>query len=142
MTITELSCILEVAADANRAQDQDRKWRALTALRSATIADHDVLIVTDRIEEKPTEIPGFGHNHLCANGACVCDVQPYGVLRYFSVRVFIEGNPKFSIMDDYQVTPAARLLVCTIAREAQRVGPSERKPLQKIEGSRGKRISA
>jgi hypothetical protein len=142
MTITELSCILEVAADANRKLDQDRKYRALTALRSATIADHDVLIVTDRIEEKPVEVPGFGHNHLCANGACVCDVQPYGVLRYFSVHVFIEGNPPLTILDDYQVTPAARLLVCTLVREAQRVGQSERKPLQKIKDGREKRITA
>ena len=109
MIITEMSTILEIAVRPGR--DGQRFDDAISSLREAMIGEHRILAVYSPIETS-IRVPGFGHNYRCQDGGCSCDVQPLGVLRYFGVVFWVEGDHSIDLFEDYKLTPHAHLFVC------------------------------
>lgn len=111
MKVTELTAILEIAGHPN-GKDIPRYLTALDNLKKGQIGNYPVLAVAYiNPNEAPCRVPGFGHNYRCGND-CICDVQPYSVLRYFGLRFWVEGDFPLDLLTTVKLTEYARLDIC------------------------------
>jgi hypothetical protein len=108
---TEVNAILEIAAHAN-GKDYERLAKALGAIRGAII-DGCPVVAVHHSHEDPTKVAGFGHDYRCEREH-VCRLQDYGVLRYFNLRITVEGEIGRSALCDYKLSQTAELHVCGI----------------------------
>ena len=112
--ITELHTVLEIAL-SHHGEALERFNKTIKTLREGSIKGHNVLVVSEKNMETVV-IPGFGHNYRCQAGNCLCDVQTYGVIRYFGVYVWVDGSPDISIFDTYKLGDYARIEICGMGK--------------------------
>ena len=125
-TCTEVSCILEVVATGNDHKDINRFLRVIDELRRSTIDGAKISGVVVDQDERPITVPDFAHNY-----ACKCEnKQPKGILRYFGLTLFVDGEPTTDIFGRYWITRnESQLDVCGLAPPL-----TGNQPLEKITG--------
>lgn len=122
----QLSAILELEGHY-RGRDVMRYSNALEELRRSVINGLPVYYLTYDIAEEPTHIPDFGHDHRCR-----CENPlPHGVKRYFSIMLYVEGEPGDEILGDYELSHG-RLSVTGLAFPMYSPCASDRQELKRL----------
>jgi hypothetical protein len=120
----QLSAILELAGHY-RGRDVTRYNKAIEELRRAVIKGLPVYYVTHDPAEEPTHVPDFGHDHRCR---CENPLS-HGVKRYFSIQLYVEGEPGDKILGDYELAQG-RLSVTGLAFPMYSPTASDRQELR------------
>jgi len=116
MKITNLGCILEIAKDAQGKKQYPRWEAARKAMQNAKVGGFQVIASYLPQGEVPTHVEGFAHDNRChVAKKSVCDVQPWGVNRYFGAELWVEGEPTRDILQTYQLTEHAQLCVSMVS---------------------------
>lgn len=122
----QLNAILELEGHY-RGKDADRYSRAIEELKRSNINGAPIVYATHDFNEQPTTVPDFGHDYRCR-----CENPlPHGVKRYFSVTLYVEGEPYEDLFGDYEIT-CGRLIICGAALPMYSPDSPERSELRSI----------
>ena len=91
--------ILEIAGHPN-GKDERRYFNVLEQLRASQIGTYKVIGVIPSDEAlEPVTVPDFGHDYRCQCG----NPEPWGVRRYFGIKLVIEGEPDTGLLEEFQI---------------------------------------